>query len=420
MNIFINKFKKISIVTISLLICIGPMSQAESRYSDHYSDSAIISDYKTNRIIYEKNADKKTAMASLSKLMTLLITFDSIKEHNVSKEDIVKIEAGDYNREGTNMKLVPGEDVKLGHMMDALMIISANDAALAISRHVGGDYGHFVNLMNQKAKEIGMKDTVFYNPNGLPMKMNINNKSLVVENHTTARDVLELCKFIYKNYPDELTEITNKTNFVDKAKSINEENTNPLLPLIPQVDGLKTGFTTAAGYCLTYSMPIRKDSNNDVNNRIIGVSMGAPSKEARKMASYEALNYINKHYYSKSYKKANQSVVKTKINGMGNFETNLVSKKDIIFVKKNGEDIKQEITYYRVKLSESPQSPLAKLVLKDGRGNIIASSDLYSEIQAQSLGIFAKLELLISSWFVDDDRKAENQYLLDFPVYEVF
>lgn len=420
MNNYIKKIRKILIVCFTLILVISGNSYAEERFSDQYSTSAIISDFKTGRIIYEKNADKKTAMASLSKIMTLLVTLEAIDKNKVSKEDAVTIISSDYNREGTNMKLTPGEKVKLGHMMDGLMIVSANDAALAIARHVGGDYKSFVNLMNKKAHEIGMTDTVFYNPNGLPTTINIDGKSKMVENQTTARDVLKLCKYIYGKYPDQVIEITNKNKFIDSAKAINEENTNPLLPLIPEVDGLKTGFTNAAGYCLTYSMPTKVDGKNQISNRILGVSLGAESKEARKTASYESLTYIKNHYHSKVFRKANQEVVNVDINGMKNLNTKLVAQKDIVLVQKDGENISQEITYNKINISREPNAPLGKLVLKDQHNNILASANLYSDVAPEKFGVFAKIQLFFSSIFADDGEKENSKYLLKYPICELF
>ena len=166
---FVNTTIKFVSISLSLLIGLSPRSMAYTRFSDRNSRHAIVVDTKSDRIVYEKDSLTPTAMASLSKMMTLLITFDDLKARKVSMHDQVKILASDVNRDGTNMKLNEGDIVGLDVLLDSMMIISANDSALAIARHVGGDYKTFVKRMNDKASEIGMTKTVFYNPNGLPI-----------------------------------------------------------------------------------------------------------------------------------------------------------------------------------------------------------------------------------------------------------
>ena len=125
---------------------------AETRFSDPYSRSAIVSDMDTNRIVYEKNASQVVPMASLTKMMTLLLTFDAIAQKKVDYKDIVTILPSDVNRVGTNIKLNAGDQISLEELMKGMMIASANDAALAISHHVGTTYDQFVENMNNKAK----------------------------------------------------------------------------------------------------------------------------------------------------------------------------------------------------------------------------------------------------------------------------
>src|SRR3712207_4772807 len=267
---------KFSSLPISLLIALAPKSAAYTRFSDTNSKQAIVVDMDSNRIVYEKNSMTPTAMASLSKMMTLLVTFDALKTRKVSLNDQVSIIASDVNREGTNMKLNNGDVIGLDVLLDSMMIISANDSALAVARHIGGDYQTFVEMMNSKAGEIGMVNTKFYNPNGLPIFVEKDGQTVTYENTTTARDVMLLSKYLYENYERELTRITSKRRFVNTIKQIDEENTNPILSLLKEADGLKTGFTDKAGYCLAYSVKINRDANNEIDNRLIGVSMGAP------------------------------------------------------------------------------------------------------------------------------------------------
>lgn len=385
-----KKACKILAIGLCLPLLMQARAGAETRFSDPYSRSAIVSDMDTNRIVYEKNASQVVPMASLTKMMTLLLTFDAIAQKKVDYKDIVTILPSDVNRVGTNIKLNAGDQISLEELMKGMMIVSANDAALAISHHVGTTYGQFVENMNNKAKEIGMKNTVFYNPNGLPTSVNIGGNVVGVENKTTARDVLVLSKYLYSTYGNQLTAITNMSSYVNPSKAINEENTNPLLPLIANVDGLKTGFTGAAGYCLAYSMKTDKGNGNDSSNRLVGVSLGASSKENRKLASYNTLVYISSHYKTKYLYKKNQVIDRPALNGIPFAKVNLVSNKDLYLIQKDSEKLKKTIKYNSVDILADGDQPLANLIYTDDKGNQVASFDISTSKPLSKMNFFEK------------------------------
>lgn len=385
-----KKACKILAIGLCLPLLMQARAGAETRFSDPYSRSAIVSDMDTNRIVYEKNASQVVPMASLTKMMTLLLTFDAIAQKKVDYKDIVTILPSDVNRVGTNMKLNAGDQISLEELMKGMMIVSANDAALAISHHVGTTYGQFVENMNNKAKEIGMENTVFYNPNGLPTSVNIGGNVVGVENKTTARDVLVLSKYLYSTYGNQLTAITNMSSYVNPSKAINEENTNPLLPLIANVDGLKTGFTGAAGYCLAYSMKTDKGNGNDSSNRLVGVSLGASSKENRKLASYNTLVYISSHYKTKYLYKKNQVIDRPALNGIPFAKVNLVSNKDLYLIQKDSEKLKKTIKYNSVDILADGDQPLANLIYTDDKGNQVASFDISTSKPLSKMNFFEK------------------------------
>ncbi|WP_180946834.1 D-alanyl-D-alanine carboxypeptidase family protein [Peptostreptococcus faecalis] len=406
-----KKIKKIAAVCLSIFFLMPSVTSVNAqRYNDSYSVSSVISDMKTGRIVYQKNPDKKVAMASLTKMMTLLVTFDAIKNKQVGKDDTVSILSTDVDRNGTNMLLEQGDSVTLGNLMDGMMIVSANDAALAIAHHVGGDYNKFVEMMNEKAKEIGMENTIFYNSNGLPLSDEKEKTS--VENTTTARDVLILSKWLYENYPKETTEITDKMKFVYPQKNIDKENTNPLLPLIGEVDGLKTGFTPQAGYCLAYSMSVDKTNGNDGKNRLIGVSMGAPSKEDRKKISFEALKYISENYKTKNIAPSGNSVVCTNINGIEGLKVNLTTEKDLYAIKKNTEKFTYEVKFKKMSIIDSEDGSLGHLEVKDSFGNIVAESNLYADVPISDMPFEKRVIITFTSIynFFTGNNENTNEY----------
>lgn len=372
-------FSKVTIkfmsISLALLVGISPKVMAEDRFSDTISKHAIVMDMESNRVVYEKDSMTPTAMASLSKMMTLLLTFDALKDRRVSMNDQVKIVASDVNRDGTNMKLENGDVFGLDVLLDSMMIISANDSALAIARIVGKDYNNFTKMMNDKAQEIGMTSTVFYNPNGLPMYGEKDGKKFTYENTTCARDVMVLSKFLYDNYEKELTKITSKKRFVNAKKQINEENTNPILALVREADGLKTGFTDRAGYCLAYSSKVQRGNGNDLPNRLVGVTMGAQTKEARRDIAYKTLEFIKQKYKTKKLYTKSQVLANKDINGfMG---VKLAPRDDSSIIKRQGEEFKQKIVYKRVNIISDFDKPVAQMQMIDSWGNVATSIDLY-------------------------------------------
>lgn len=386
----IKFIKKVTVIGLSIVMLLPNVAfGASQRFSDGFSKSSIISDFDTGRVIYEKNPDEKSAMASMTKIMTLLLTFDAIKEKKVSPNDVITIEESDVNREGTNIKLEKGEKITLKKLMEGMMIVSANDAALAIARHVGGSYEKFNDMMNNKAKEIGMKNTTFYNPNGLPYKINADGSS--TENTTTARDVLTLSKWMYAHYPKELTEITNQEKLVDSKKQIDEKNTNPLLPLIKNVDGLKTGFTSKAGYCLAYSMKTDKGDGNDDSNRLLGVTMGAGTERDRQSSAYNSLVFINQYYKTKILYEKDKEITTTNLNDSDRLNAKVFAKKDVKTLKRVDENFKEKINYKKISIKDAKKKPIGELVVTDKYDNIVTKSDIYMNVS--DLSFTSKIRL---------------------------
>ena len=206
MKNFISKILLISIIlnTVTFNICLAYDN------IDRYSKGSILIDQLTNRTLYEKNPDKKMPLASLSKMMTFLIAIEAIKSGKVNENDLIEIDEEVARVKGSSYKLKEGEKVPLIELMNGLMIVSGNDAAIAIAKHIGGSVENFVAIMNKRTKELGMKNTIFVNPNGLPIYSLKNPKKPPVENISTPRDISILAKYMFDNYEKEVTSITDK------------------------------------------------------------------------------------------------------------------------------------------------------------------------------------------------------------------
>ncbi|MCL6472173.1 MAG: D-alanyl-D-alanine carboxypeptidase [Firmicutes bacterium] len=240
------------------------------------SPSAILIDEKTGDILWQKNADERRAIASTTKIMTAILAIEkkSLDETVTVGENVV------LAREN-GMKLSPGEKIKLRDLLSALMLNSANDAAIAVAEYVGGSVEGFLGLMNQKALELGAKNSNFTSPNGL-----INNHELNSTAHfSTARDLAIISRHAMKNKTFAAIVATKEDTLTrDGSKPAVVINRNKLLWSYPGANGIKTGHTNEAGYCLVSSAAKEGVS-------LIAVVLGSKSQDAVFDESASLLNY---------------------------------------------------------------------------------------------------------------------------------
>lgn len=227
---------------------------------------AIVVDAATGNVLFEDRADTITPPASMTKLMTFAVVSDKLASGAINLQTPVKITAEDASKGGTQVYLDPRETFPVEELMYAMMIQSANDAANALARAAGGSADAFVELMNAKAKAIGMTHTTFRTPHGLPPKSRrINEGDL-----TTPRDYAVLSRYlITKTNVLHYTSVQKRDFGPNRAKGpLKMENHNKLLGKVDGVDGLKTGYTEGAGYCLSATAQRN-------GRRVIAVIMGS-------------------------------------------------------------------------------------------------------------------------------------------------
>ncbi|NLG79688.1 MAG: D-alanyl-D-alanine carboxypeptidase [Firmicutes bacterium] len=242
--------------------------------------SAMLITAETGQVLYEKEPDLRVAPASITKVMTMLLTMEAVDSKKVSLDDMVTTSTEASQIGGSQIWLAEGEQMKLGDMMKAIAIVSANDAAHAVSEFIAGSAEDFVNQMNEKAKELGMKNTHFENPDGLPAP----------NHYSTARDIAIMSRELVTKHPKVLEWTSIWTDTLErKGPRVRQEesflrNTNELILRYPGADGLKTGMTDEAGYCLAGTA-----KRDDV--RLISVVLGLPANEDRIEDTMKLLNY---------------------------------------------------------------------------------------------------------------------------------
>lgn len=243
------------------------------------SPSAILCEASTGQVIFEKNADERRPVASVNKVMTILLTLEAVDEERVSLEDQVTVSPRAASMGGSQAFLDAGERYKLSELLKTVIVASANDSAVALAEHLAGTEESFVRLMNTRAEELGLTNTHYANCTGLPAQ----------EHYTTARDVaklsaqLDLHPIYYRYSTIWMDEIKHRGGRVTSLT-----NTNRLIRFYPGCDGYKTGSTNEARYCV--SATAKKEGM-----RLIAVVLGTPAgqtrfDEARAMLEYGFAN----------------------------------------------------------------------------------------------------------------------------------
>ena len=235
------------------------------------TDTYILTDFQSGQTLVSQNPSKRVEPASLTKMMTAQIVFSALRQKRISLKQIVPVSEKAWRAEGSRMFIEPGRPVTVEELINGLIVQSGNDASIALAEAIAGSEENFVNLMNKEAERLGMKGTHFTNTSGLPNP----------DHFTTAHDLTLLVSDIIRSFPEYYPLYSLREYTYNK---ISQSNRNRLLWLDPNVDGLKTGYTKAAGYCLVASAKRN-------NRRLISIILGAKSNSVRIKESQRLLNY---------------------------------------------------------------------------------------------------------------------------------
>jgi D-alanyl-D-alanine carboxypeptidase (penicillin-binding protein 5/6) len=233
--------------------------------------SYLLMDVNSGKILAEKNADAHLAPASLTKLMSLYVIFDALKNNSIHLEDKVRISTKAWKTGGSRMFVKAGDEVPVKDLLQGIVVASGNDATVAMAEYVAGTEDAFASIMNAQAKNLGMHDSHFLDSTGLPNP----------NHYSTARDLARLTQILQQQFPEEYKLFSEKSF---SYNNIHQANRNRLLWHYQYADGLKTGHTDDAGFCLVGSAV--KD-----NMRLVSVIMGAPSDQTRTEDSIRLLTY---------------------------------------------------------------------------------------------------------------------------------
>jgi serine-type D-Ala-D-Ala carboxypeptidase (penicillin-binding protein 5/6) len=372
---------------VSLFPSIGFAQENKSELAEA-AKSAILIERDTGAVLYEKNSHEKLAPASMTKIMTMLLIMEALEKGQIKWGDEVRTSEYAASMGGSQIFLEAGESMTVKEMLTGIAIGSANDASVAMAEHIAGSEEAFVGKMNKKAEEIGLKDTQFQNPTGLPAK----------DHYSSAHDMSMMAKELLKY--NEITKFTGTYESYLREDTENKfwlVNTNKLVRFYDGVDGLKTGFTNEAKYCLTATA-------KKGNMRVIAVVFGASTPKERNSEVTKMLDYAFNQYQTKPMFKKGDSLSQVKVSKGQESKVQAVADEPISILSKKGE--KLDKVEQKVTLSKDLKAPIKKgdkvgtLVIKN-KGKKVLESDLVAkrdvseaswwQLYKRSFGMFSKV-----------------------------
>ena len=385
-----KRLVSVMLTIILLTTFAAPLAFAEEKTGVELADnvrSAILIERDTGKVLYEKNSNESLPPASMTKVMTMLLIMEALDEGKLSYDE--KVRASEYaaSMGGSQIFLEAGEEMTVEELLKGIAIGSGNDAAVAMAERIAGSEEAFIDMMNKKAEELGLKDTKFQNTTGLP----------VDEHYSSAHDMAIMSKELLK-YED-ITKYTGKYEAYLREDTDNKfwlVNTNKLVRFYPGVDGLKTGFTREAMYCLTATA--EKDGM-----RVIAVVFGAPTPKDRNAQVTKMLDYAFSQYKTHPMFERNHVMGSAKISKGKDKTLDVVTSEPISLLTKKGEnidDVSQKITVHKdFKAPIKKGDPVGELVIeKNGekliQSPLVAKEDIdkasWWDLFKRSFGIFSK------------------------------
>jgi D-alanyl-D-alanine carboxypeptidase (penicillin-binding protein 5/6) len=343
----------------------------------------ILVDHFSGRVLAEDHADEREEPASLTKLMTSYAVFKALKENRLKLTDPITISEHAWRSEGSRTFVQVGSTVPAEILIKGMIVQSGNDATIALAEKIGGTEAAFAQLMNEYAKRIGMKASHFVNADGLPDP----------DHYTTARDMAILANALITEFPEyyqwySIHEFT--------WNNIKQQNRNGLLLRDPTVDGMKTGHTDSAGFCLVTSA--KRDGM-----RLVSVVMGSSSIKAREDASSALLNYGYTFYETGQVMKAGTPLKKVRVYKSTQGEVDLTAPRNIVLTVGRGQlaSVKTTTRIFKEPLIAplAADQAIGEITLTDQNGEVVQRVPLTPGKPVPEAGLWTRATDSVRLWF---------------------
>jgi D-alanyl-D-alanine carboxypeptidase (penicillin-binding protein 5/6) len=392
--------KKIQLISI-VLLCFTAVARAQAPVPDSNSArpvpaapqlgarSYLLMDFNSGRILVEQEADLRVEPASITKLMTAYVVFKELDEGNITLEEPVAVSEKAWRTGGSRMFIEPSMQVSVEDLLRGMVIQSGNDASVALAEHVAGSEDAFASLMNHYGELLGMTSTSFINSTGLPDP----------DHYTTARDIAILSAATVRDFPDFYTWYSEKEFTFN---NIRQHNRNTLLWRDPAIDGLKTGHTEAAGYCLAASA--KRDGM-----RLISAVMGSASESSRASETQTLLNYGFRFFETIQLYQAGQELAVGRVwRGLSEEVELGISEPLFVTIPRGRYDDLEAQVQIQPQLSAPLESNTVVGVINIQLGEeLLASRDLVTLSAVEEAGFFGSMWDSLHLWvngFMEDDE----------------
>ena len=383
-------FKRFSILCIMSLILLSIFSGNLQVFAmadtgiDLVSKSACLVDYASGQVLYEKDATKHLPIASMVKMMTILITLEEIDAGNLTEDTLITTTENASGMGGSQVFIDPYVEYTAGDLLKSVIISSANDASVALAEHISGSEKTFVMKMNERAKELGMNDSNYVNCTGLPAP----------EQYSCAKD----CAIVLKKVADHDIYHKYSTIWMDElvhpsGRKTELVNTNRLVKYYEGCDGGKTGSTNEAGCCLTASAKRN-------NMRLISVIIGAPNSQTRFNECSKLFNFGFANFESKDIVSINSPLMTLEVNKGKKEKVDVYAQESYSVVCRKGEKTSYDVTFENPNRINAPTKENQKVgkVYISKEGNIIEEIDLIVKENIDKLSLKDCFDKVVQSW----------------------
>ncbi|HUE49394.1 MAG TPA: D-alanyl-D-alanine carboxypeptidase family protein [Steroidobacteraceae bacterium] len=372
-------------VALALTAATGPAQAASPipKPPEVNARSYLLVDHFSGRVLAQSHADERAEPASLTKLMTAYVVFKALAEGRLKPTDMVTVSEHAWRTGGSRSFVQVGKQIPVDILIKGMIVQSGNDASIALAEKVGGTEAAFAQMMNEYARRLGMKSSNFENSDGLPSP----------NHYTTARDTVTLANALIREFP-QFYPLFSLREFM--WNNIRQDNRNGLLGKDPSVDGLKTGHTDSAGFCLATSA-------NRNGMRLVSVVMGAPSVRAREDASAALLNYGYTFYETVRVKAARETVLKPRVYKSATEFAAVGVPYDVYATVGRGQGAALRTSAH---LSGEPLiaplaagQPVGELTVADATGEVIARAPLTALAPVPAGGLWTRAVDSVALWF---------------------
>lgn len=354
-----RKLALLAFILIFFLTGILPTGAQEEEEIETTAESALLMEYTSGQILYQKNPHKRLPPASMTKVMTMLLAVEAVEQGRVKLSDMVTASENAWEMGGSEIFLAPQEKMSFRDLLIAIAVESANDACVAVAEHLAGSEKAFVRMMNKKAQELGLKNTHFVNSHGLPAK----------NHYTSAYDMAVLFREAFRH--PLFREVSKIKEYELRGGKNKLYNTNKLLWWYDGADGGKTGWTEEAKYCLTST--VKRDGL-----RLIAVVMGVPEARGNFRESMKLYNWGFARFEAIPVKEKGAYVARLPVNQGIKEQVEAVAEDDIAVLVTKGEDvaIRTKINLVSSVTAPVPKGKKVGEILVFRKGKLIAKGNV--------------------------------------------